>query len=803
MKAGILVAVAVLLAYTVALAEEGQSATATGGSAAVNAADASFVYIDNSKKTFNVVNRKDAQKIAELMVERKQMLAEIARLSQDEESQIIKRSRQELLDSLPEEIRAQYEKGNRQELVEYLEKEQNQLKRKSEKLSAALSKSDFELAVIVAEYDHSRAIEYLRNALNGNAENLAATALLIQLLSKVGQVDEAIHLIDGLQRKNEDLLQETPQSTDISDVVSGFYISAVGTLIDGGRFDAATDLARRGIARSITEKNRGNIVFRDLEKILILILDFVSIYEEQSVDLDNYAHLKSVLAKINYKFEDCHQCWGYMGVVASYNLILVGWAQSRSDTDVASLGFRRANEIMTSPGFPSSVWQILHYEFLLGVARGARLNGVLDTYWEYRRKAADHLRAGLDQGHISYERQLDLVDLELDEIDSLLGEKDRPKIARKLSDASFVLSTAIDKTKGYEARHIRQLLRLGDMYSLAGKRVESERIYLDVENRLGQMRQGNDKLQYHKLMHSFFASHGYHLLRIDDSNGAAKIAESWLKNNKKLKQLYPDFEESVAEEFQARVALLDGDCSKFHKDIERAISTFEMHSTRNNSQIDYANRLRRLLRLSTSCMPPGKAAVERNSRLLAYSDALFARRPWDSEVIDDIIYSINWLIASSIVADGGKLLEYYLDIFRNRMLTCARYKIVSTQCSVHAAYALGIMGNMRARQDSLLSETSIKEFQAIEKTGGLGKTSRELYITTLTLYSGALDFEANRDRYIELQREALRIYGDIPANERTESMTRWGHELQSWLNSGSRAKFSKISWLYFGEATFR
>lgn len=795
--------VAVLMSFVgAAWADPDQKAIAAGGGNAINAKQ-SIVYVDQSNKTFNVSNKDDARRNAELEYERKQLLAEIARLSSDNEGEIIKRSRQELVDSLPAEIRAKYDAGDRQGVVEFLEKKQSPLKTKAEKISLALSKSKFEIAVIISEINYSSAVDYLRSALVYDPNNLAATALLVQLLSKLGQINEAIRLIDGLMLSDGISRIATAQSDEMIALVGGFYLSAVTALIDEGRFEKAAEVARRGISRAKTETNRGNANFRDLEKILVLMLDMSTIFGAVSDDRGNYARIQEYLDKVDYSFKDCAECWGYKGVIASLNMVLVRWAQTRGASDVVSLGFKRANDLMAAPGLPNSVWQLLQYELLLSVSRGARLNGVTEIYLEYRKKAADHLRIGIDKGLISYERQLNLVDHALDTVDDLLDDSDKNKLSQGLADAAFILARATEQTKGYEDRHISQLLRLGDLYSLADSRTEAERIYFNVEQQISVLEKIIDASRYLRLLNSLYASKGYHYLRNAEYVEASRIVDLWLKNGRQLKAINSAFDVSIAEELKARVSLYVGGCEAFQQAIGQALETFENSTLKSQDQIAYLNRFRRLLKLSTLCLLPGKTASERYSKIFAYTDVLFVGRPWDSELVDDLIYSINGMMTQSIIADGGGMIEYYMDIARSRMLSCSRYKVVSARCSAFGAYALGMLGMSKIGYDPLLLETSLKEFRAIKKSGQMIKVAREWYITTLTIYAGGLNFLEKREKYIELQKEALQIYEDIPKEDRSESMNLWSTELQLWFASGSKEKFSQLSWLYFGQVEFR
>lgn len=216
-----------------------------------------------------------------------------------------------------------------------------------------------------------------------------------------------------------------------------------------------------------------------------------------------------------------------------------------------------------------------------------------------------------------------------------------------------------------------------------------------------------------------------------------------------------------------------------------------------------AGRMRRALKLSLMCLPYNEISRDRYERLFAYSDAFFKERPWDSENVEDVIYSVNGLFVHNLISDGGRLMPDYFEILRNRMMLCARYKSVSERCKASAAYALGLLGNRRAKYDPLLLDTSIKEFQEIERGGALSQMTRELYITTLTLFAGALDFNSSREKYLLLQRESLRLFDDIPEESRTESMKEWSSELKKWFNSGSKSKFTQRSWLYFGIAVFK
>lgn len=245
-------ALTILLTIKAPLAIGEQTATSQGQGHAINADNGASVFIDNSKRIINTINKDAERKIVELEIERKQILLEISRLSIDEEGVIISRSRKELLASLPPELQSAYEARNWNPILKYLEIAKDRLESKKEKLGKALSKSEFELALIAFEFDHAKALEYTDSALSNNPDNLQAIALQVQLLSLTGRFKAASLQIEDLRRKNKLRIFDEIDSEDADQIAIDFYLYSLMALVSEGQISNAIEIAQIGLDFSET-----------------------------------------------------------------------------------------------------------------------------------------------------------------------------------------------------------------------------------------------------------------------------------------------------------------------------------------------------------------------------------------------------------------------------------------------------------------------------------------------------------------------------------------------------------------------
>ncbi|MFP8780470.1 hypothetical protein [Hydrogenophaga sp. RWCD_12] len=790
-----------LLFCRTVLAQSEQKASVEGAGIAINANNGARVYLDASKKIYNLSSREDQRRILKLEEEKSAFLAEISRLSFGSEEKIIRRSRQEFVESLPAEIREKYLAGNSSAASEYLEKSIQELVKRSEKLNQAISKAEFELALTIADSNPTKAMGHLDSSLKLDPQNLPASALAVHLLTSMGRIEDVIELVKNLHDRNWLAAASKDSAEEVDSLVTASFVYAIGALIKSGRRDLAVETINRGLEFSAFAKARGYSEYSNLEQILKLQLNMMT-ENGRGKYLYDYESLKRSMSTVDYAFDDCKNCYLFISTVAGYNLALVPMAYLVGDTNTAKTAFDRAQQIIIRKDLPSTVWFNLRQLQLVSIARSNAINGDEAAQREYLSKAVAHLRSGLDSGVFSTEKNIDIAGLELESLSSLQIERGGADARAKLVGTSLAVSTAIERTKGYEFDHVDLLISLAREYSRFGHEKESEVFFRRAEETMAQLNSESGSTKYFESLGHLLSEKGYRQLRAGDYVNANETAVKWSAAVGKLSAMGVYVDASEPLELNARATFYLGGCEKSEPIVLSALRTVESQIAQGNDGLVPVLRKKRLLKLVLQCSAYDRSAWERYLEHFSYSDLIFEMRPWSPENVDDIIYSITGLIVSDLVVRQGGGLLYYSDLLRSRMMRCAGYKATVEKCSAYGAMALAFLGNSRIKEDPLLVETSLKEFQAIEKRGRMNRTSRELYLSALTLYAGALDWSRDRKKYIELQREVLRIYDLVPDSERTDMMKQWAENLRKWANSGPTSKFDESSWWFLGTVTF-
>lgn len=527
-------ALTILLTIKTPLANGGQTATSQGAGHAINADNGATVLIDNSKRIINTINKESERRIVELEIERKQILLEISRLSIDEEGMIISRSRKELLASLPPELQSAYEARNWDPILKYLELAKNRLQSKKEKLGKALSKSEFELALIAFEFDHAKALEYTYSALSNNPDNLQAIALQVQLLSLTGRFKAASLQIENLRRKNKLRIFDEIDSEDANQIAIEFYLYSLMALVSEGQISNAIEIAQIGLDFSKTSKTIDKQKFADVERIFQLILNVLEQIENSKKSISEYEILKSIVSNVDYSFSNCENCFGYMTTIAGYNLAVANFAYLRGDFNTTKENQERVVKIITMKSFPSSAWESLQFQLLKSIARGAKLSENSELYIEYLKKAQNHLKRGLQSRTISYQLALDLIALELEEVNEETLTNKNSANYEKLGRIESKLKNLVKSTRGYEIEHFNLHLNLADNYSLSGFTIKAESAYLDVESILNGLTSEIETQEHLQLKNKLLLSKGYHQLRNKLLSELNATIDQIIENQKKL-----------------------------------------------------------------------------------------------------------------------------------------------------------------------------------------------------------------------------------------------------------------------------
>lgn len=795
--------ISILLAFYcgVVVAESGQRASADGG-VAINANNGAQVYVDTSRKIYNFNNKEDQRRILKLETERTGLLAELSRLSLGNEDRIIQRSRKDLIDSLPKDLQLKYIEGDWRAVVEHLENSKKDLKIRADKLNQALSKIEFEIAYAVSDSDPVKALEHLNVALELDSLNLPATALSIQLLTSMGRTEEVILLAENLRDQNWIAVVSKESAEEISFLVAGSFINAIDALLKSGRQDLAVEMIYRGLDFSASGKNRGYLEYSSLQQILKFLLELIE-RSGGAQAIDDYSALKNTLAGVDLTFADCENCWQFISFVAAYNLALAPMANLFGELDTAKIAFERAQKILAMKGLPKRNWFALRYMQLVSLGRSSAINGFHTDRTEYILKAIAHLKSGLASGVFTQERYIDIARLELEAFIHPNATQKTSETKLKFVKVSLAISDAIERTRGYELDHVDLLVSVSREYSEAGYAEESEVYFRKAEEILSKLSSRSDSAMYLKVFGRFLSARGYHQLRLGDFTKVNETADKWNMNVKTqlAKGVHADASEPI--ELRARTLLFLKGCEKAEPVILDALNIVSSQLDSNNTKhpIPFLRKYR-LLQLLVVCSKYDQVAWERYLELFAYSDVLFQERPWDPENVDGIIFSLHRLFISDLAVRKGGGFLYYSELLRSRMMRCAQYRATVEKCSSYSAFALAQLGNSKIKTDPLLVDASLKEFQVIEKNGWLDQTAKELYMSTLTLYAGALNWEEDKQKYLGLQKEVLRVYDLVPEKERTERMMRWAESLRQWLSSAPSSKFIEKSWWFFGEVTF-
>lgn len=785
-----------------AYADNGQTASATGGGVAVNANSGARVFVDASKKTYNLNDKEDLKKISKLEDERSHLLAEISRLSLGGEDQIIRRSRQELIKSLPPDLQQKYLAGDWEPVAHYLEASKKELEKKADKIDQARSKVEFELAYIVSDSEPARALEHLDVALKLDPQNLPAAALSVHLMRGLGRFEDVISLVETLANHAWLASADKDSVEEIERLVEQAYIQAVVALLRVGRKDLAIQTIKKGIGFSSFAAKAGFRNQADFRQTLKFYSDLIG-KGDGVFDSMDYDSIRAVLEGVDYSFGNCDDCWMYISTVAAYNLMFLPVAALMGQQDVADNAFERTQKILLNKNLPTSYWYELRYLQLIGVGRSRAINGDKAGEDAYLEKAIDHLTSGLGSGVFSSERYLELAKLEIKRLGKARSRKSVHPLNILLTSASLSVSNAVERTKGYGFDHVDLYILLAKTCSDVGLRKESEEYLQRAEQILSDGGSRSGSVRYLESQAQIFEMRGYQRLVEGDLGGAKKMAESWRKNfeAQNARGIYADLSEPL--ELSARVSLKAEGCKDFELYVLEGLRVLTQYLELNKNALIPFLRKQHLLELLQSCSKYDQAAWERYLEFFAYSDVLFQYRPWDLEVVDDMVGAIYGLVISDLAIRQGGGFYYYAELLRNRMQRCAQYRDTAARCSAYSAIALALIGNDRINKDSLLVEASLNEFRVIEKNGWLDQKGRELYMSALTLYAGALDWKKDKEKYLGLQREVLRIYDLIPEKERTEIMRRWAESLQQWLSSHPSSKFVEKSWWFLGEVTFR
>lgn len=776
-------------------ADGNSTAFVQGDGVAVNAQRGAFVNIDKSNRTVQIGSKEDARRIAELELQLRLGRDEIARLSRDEEGEILRRSREDLLVSLPVEIRKRYEEGDLEAVVKYLEASEASMSSKVARINLARAKTLYELALVFIGVDHVRAFEYLGRSLNAGSEFLPSMVLYVQLADRLGRVDEARRMLNSLREDGKLNSIDLKHLQDSKAGLTSFFVDAAGMYLRQGQWSEAEEIVRAGRDIAISARNRGDNSLLDLEFSLGVITKLLDFRQKRAGNIDEYSFYLKELSGVDYSFSQCKDCLVYASLAIGFNFALISYAQSVGDLDTVREVFERLDRISASPLLPAGIANEIQLQKFITAAHGAKLVGARETFHEYSEEAKGILRKNLDREINSYDRWLDLLDISLGQVDGDIDFDRKDEATRTLDRVSVEAKGIVAKTKGYELRHFDLYVRLGDQNSLLGRIVEAESFY-DMANKVSsKFKEGS--FAHQKSRRSYLNSTGYHWLRNGAGSKAKAASEELFRVNEIQKTMGEPVDESEWLELSARAALTDGDCKEFQNKITKALDLYTKEGVKADSEVTYISRLRRLLRLSQGCLLYGELAGERYLKLFAYSDALFSRRPWDPGLVDDVIYSLNGLSANSLFSNRPSLDLTYVEMLRNRMRVCSGYLVVEKKCKSNAAYSLVLLGMHRMPEDRLMMERALSEFRGLEKKGGLDSQSRQLYIGFLTVYAGLLNFKADKTQYVSLLKEAERLFSGLSTASKTSSMNRWHEQLQSWFASDMSREFSRRPWLYF------
>lgn len=776
-------------------ADVNPTAFVQGSGVAANAGPGAVVYIDNSKHVLQNGSKDDARRIAELELQLRLGRDEISRLSRDEEGEILRRSREDLLKSLPAEIRKLYEEGNWQAVVNYLESTEKGLASKENKINLARAKALYELALVSINFDHVQAFEYLRRSLDVNANFFPSIMLYVQLASRLGRVDEVRRMLNSLRQDGRLNSIDLKYLQDAKAGLTSFFVDAAGMYLTQHQWSQAEEIIRAGRDIAISAKNRGDNSLLDLDSSLGLLGKWLNFRRERAGLFDEYSFYSRELSGFDYSFEQCKDCRVYASLVVGFNFALISYAQSIGDLEPVRETFERLDKISVSQSLPGAVVSEIQLQKLISAARGSKLVGAREKYEEYSEKAKNLLRENLDKEIYYYDRWLDLLDISLGQVDVDIDLERKAEAIKLLDGVGASVRGVVAKTKGYEVRHFDLYLRLGDQNSLLGRIAEAEHFY-DMADKVSSEFKSSS-FAYLKSRRGYFNSLGYHWLRNGAGEKANSAAEEIARFDSALKKMDETIDESEWLELSARASLAVGSCERFQSGITEALNVYVKNGIETASEIAYLARLRRLLKVSQGCLPYGDLSEERYQKLFAYTDAIFLRRPWDQDLVDDLIYSLNGLGTGYLISKKTELSAEYVEVLRNRMGVCSRYLLVAKKCKSQAAYSLAMQGIRRMPDDNLMMERALTEFNALEKGQGLDSQSRQLFISFVILYAQVLNFNEARDKYVSLLREADRLFQGLPMEIRTKSMIRWYEQLQVWFATDMKREFSRRSWLFF------